>query len=484
MGLVRDRTTSSTTRRGHFWLVCLGFACFFSLSPLGSLGTAALTQHAPDWQAVLVARLLVLCIGGLSIYCFSNSRWAQVPGVPVQGVALLAALTALCAGSPQTPGAWHLWVYAVFLGFGLGSFLTGWIQRFAAIYRTSGRMACVVAFSCAFLCSTAFSGLVRTMVADKLTSALVMGACTLGTWACFVATRPMTGTPSETPGRSREFYPTRYTSAIVASLGMTWALAFNLAPSLGFASPRSGSSTVATLLAYALCQAAVVVLVWKAGIANVHFGLLLRWIIAIIGIGWSFMPVCIATVPFVGCMAAVIVFLIESIVVNLFVIELARESRIPLPTVFRHLAVIFMAAACLASALYWAIWCFADPAIATSLTTTVAIIASVGILPLLPSRNSTAGVFTLERLPEDETVNARLAQARHLIARNYELTPREAEIFGQLVQGLSREEIARQLSISTWTVKNHTRAIYVKTKTHSIQELMALVYEGVSTPQE
>lgn len=465
-----DRLPTSSPR-AFFALVCLGFACCFSTSPLGSIGTAALLQHASGWEEVLLARVVFLACCGAASY--TVGRWTYAArGLPQVG-AVGAALVALYLGG----SGWNLWVYGALLGAGIGGFMPGWIERFAAIHQRWGRMPCVVAFSCAFLCSTAFSGLVGTMATGELASSCIIGACAVGTETCFALTS-LGKQPAIT--RKGPFRPTRYTRALIASLGVTWALAFNLAPSLGFGSPRGGASLVVTLLTYALCQATVVIFVWKAGMAHVHFGLILRWIIAIIGIAWSFMPILVTMVPFVGCLTSVVVFLIQSVVACLFAIELARESRMPLTAVFRRLALTFVEAACVASGLFWVIHRFADPAIAASLVTAVAIIASVGILPLLPSRTSTAGVFTLELPPEDETVDARLEQARRIIVHGYGLTPREAQVFEQLVQGFNRDEIAERLSISVWTVKNHTRAIYVKTQTHSVQELMALVFEGAT----
>lgn len=102
----------------------------------------------------------------------------------------------------------------------------------------------------------------------------------------------------------------------------------------------------------------------------------------------------------------------------------------------------------------------------------------VVIIPFLPSRGSSANVFTMARLPEDEDAEARNERARRSVAEEYGFTVRETEVFELLMRGMTREEVAAELEISPWTVKNHIRAVFAKTGAHSTKELMALVYDG------
>lgn len=472
------RSTNSVTRLQNkdYAFVCLGFALFFTVSPLSSVGTVAVSSHASGWEQVLWARLLFLLFGGLNIR-FQPKKPAFLRNA-IATLASVVAISVLYLPGFPAPYSWNLWVYACLLGLGFGACLPGWIQRFGAVYQACGRMHCIIAFSCSYLISTAFAGLIASMTTSPLFSAGVMLISTTAMWACFALSAPLAQEmgSQDIKNRERDYCPTGYTRSIVASLAVTWSLAFNLAPHLGFASPHGPAQTILVPLLYAVCQVTVLLAVRKAGAETARFGLLLRWIIAIIGVGWAFMPICIEVAPFLGCTASVIVFLIESVIVAIFFIELAQEARFPLCAVFRRLALTFISAACGASLLFWLIWALLPISIAASLTAAVAIIASLMLLPVLPSRSSTAGVFTLNQLPEDETVEAKVAQSQQIIVNGYGLTPREAEILALLIQGLSRDEIAERFSISAWTVKNHTRAIYAKTQTHSIQELMTLVY--------
>lgn len=60
-------------------------------------------------------------------------------------------------------------------------------------------------------------------------------------------------------------------------------------------------------------------------------------------------------------------------------------------------------------------------------------------------------------------------------AEEYGLTPRERELLGFFAQGYSVAYASEQLVLSPYTVRTHLRNIYVKTDTHSRDELVALL---------
>lgn len=64
-------------------------------------------------------------------------------------------------------------------------------------------------------------------------------------------------------------------------------------------------------------------------------------------------------------------------------------------------------------------------------------------------------------------------------SRMYNLTPRESELLGYLVKGLSTKEIASSMFISTGTAKNHILNLLKKTDTHSRLELIR-TFENIS----
>lgn len=62
-----------------------------------------------------------------------------------------------------------------------------------------------------------------------------------------------------------------------------------------------------------------------------------------------------------------------------------------------------------------------------------------------------------------------------LIAEDYGLTRREAEVLPYLARGRSAKVIAEALFVSESTIRTHTRRILEKTCLHSKQELIDLV---------
>lgn len=58
----------------------------------------------------------------------------------------------------------------------------------------------------------------------------------------------------------------------------------------------------------------------------------------------------------------------------------------------------------------------------------------------------------------------------------YDLTPREREIAGLALRGLSTAALAERLCLSPWTVQDHFKSIFEKTGTHSRRQLRARVF--------
>jgi PAS domain S-box-containing protein len=58
------------------------------------------------------------------------------------------------------------------------------------------------------------------------------------------------------------------------------------------------------------------------------------------------------------------------------------------------------------------------------------------------------------------------------------LTPRQAEVLGMLEHGLSTTQIARELHLSTETVRNHIRGLLRTLGVHSRLEAVALAHHG------
>ena len=61
------------------------------------------------------------------------------------------------------------------------------------------------------------------------------------------------------------------------------------------------------------------------------------------------------------------------------------------------------------------------------------------------------------------------------ILKQYGISDREAEIVGLLIEGLSNQQIAKQLYISPNTVKTHIKNIYTKVGVNNRLQLFSLL---------
>ena len=85
---------------------------------------------------------------------------------------------------------------------------------------------------------------------------------------------------------------------------------------------------------------------------------------------------------------------------------------------------------------------------------------------------TTDAAGTEKELPADDAPDEAVFA---LIAEDYGLTRREAEVLPYLARGRSAKVIAEALFVSESTIRTHTRRIFEKTCIHSKQELIDLV---------
>ena len=78
---------------------------------------------------------------------------------------------------------------------------------------------------------------------------------------------------------------------------------------------------------------------------------------------------------------------------------------------------------------------------------------------------------------------ARVSALAPLVATAYHLTPREQEVLGHLLAEKTREEIARALFVSPYTVQDHLRSIYAKTGTSGRRGLVSLLVREDCLPR-
>jgi len=75
----------------------------------------------------------------------------------------------------------------------------------------------------------------------------------------------------------------------------------------------------------------------------------------------------------------------------------------------------------------------------------------------------------------DKTIRSAVSTTIDEFLKEFEISPREAEIIREICCGLSNQEIADKLFISLQTVKDHTHRIYIKTNARNRMQLMTRV---------
>lgn len=94
---------------------------------------------------------------------------------------------------------------------------------------------------------------------------------------------------------------------------------------------------------------------------------------------------------------------------------------------------------------------------------------------LVPDAGTGNVVLTFEPAP--------VAVIAPLAATAYGLTAREREVMGHLLADRTREQIARALFVSPYTVQDHLKSIYAKTGTSGRRGLMALLTGSECLPR-
>lgn len=83
--------------------------------------------------------------------------------------------------------------------------------------------------------------------------------------------------------------------------------------------------------------------------------------------------------------------------------------------------------------------------------------------------------YRLYKAKESYSASRKLYPDKEFLMDNYQLTRREIEILFLLLDGIDRDSISNQLSISPNTLKKHTANIYRKTSVNNYRELIKLM---------
>ena len=470
-------------------IACLGFGCMFAVCPFSSLATTAMLQSGMNWQEILFGRMLYTAVGAVGFLlrdtlargfpdtCTATHR--VIAGGVVAGISI--ALTFI---SGTLVPRWLLaTAYGTISGVGLALLIDTWVRAFLSVRKAHGRQACIAALASSFLLTVILTWAANHMGAISLNLLAVMEVLlALGCTLLVLSTQSSYENSTDKTLQRNDFIPSRSVRKLLPTLGFLWGLGYNMPTDMGYGAllDLSFPLWIITLVSCGALLVGVMALARTVKIDTVHFGLMLRWLVAFSGVIWAFEPLLVVRVSSIANILFIAAFWIQLMGLFILVIEVSLESSLPLQQILSRYFSLFVAGSCAGAVVFLlARMLCTDPVDAYALMAAIGSSVSLLLMPFMPSRGSNARVLTLESLPEDDGSLVFNEQSRLEFAKRHSLTHREVQVFNLLLLGLGRDAIAQQLAISPLTAKNHIHTIYSKTGVHSTRELMALVY-GVS----
>ena len=465
---------------------CAGCGCMLSYYCCGPLAAAYFGSLLTGWAPTMMAQALAMA--ALGVGCLLVRRLCdggRVAGRTAAGricTALLVGVVALgwALGRLGAP-AWGIYLCALALGACMAYPNLVWFEGFLTIWRTRGRGACIACMAASELVAVLSAGVAALVGGDPLATgcAVAVAACASQALQELAGRAGLGLRAQDGPRRPAQasYRLTPYSLGVLASFGVTWGLGVALISRAG--ADAGGAAQWAMTAAAALSCVAVGAAFGRVGAARRWpFGLLIRMTVVFSGTALALVPLLGGVAPAALHCLCQAVFVVLAIALNLFALEVCRERGLSVLRVWPANYLVFAAFALGAILAFRGLAEVLDP---TRLAEAVALLASLAafaVIPLLPSAASGATVFTLEHLPENEGFDARVTQARGSMAAKYGLSAREDEVLGLLLRGLTRNQIAQELSLSSWTVKDHIAKVYEKTGVHSAKELMVLATGG------
>lgn len=468
-------------------LRCLGLGLFLSLCPRGPVNTVLLGTCLDGWAWLTLAQTVHLAASGLA----GLALW----GLARQGLVLPRALTArtcyaavaVCLAGQFVSGMLGLGAWPVcVLAFAMGAFsayvLMLWFEMLLDVCRTAGRAACIATLSGCYGVAMA-SSLPASLAAMHPLATLGVTCASVATcwWChellerCRTAQEPSARHNGGAPRRSR-YQLVFHTLATLASFGVTYGIAQNLATYFG----ASGTfARVVSVVAVAgVCFGLMALFFASKTAGSLQFGYVIRIAITVGGSILAVVPFAADLAPGLTGTLLRCAGTLLGMAMILFSVEICNDTGghawevIPLNySVWALVCSVAMAGS-------MGVLELSGGHRALDLVVTLAVVATLVIIPILPSRSGNAATFTLSELPEDEGFEGRTARARESLVAKRGLSGREEEVLGLLLEGRTRQEIADRLMLSTWTVKDHAKNIYRKLDVHSAKELMALFARG------
>lgn len=469
-------------------VLCLGCGALFACGQWGTLNTAFQASLGATWLNIVASQaVFVLAMGCMLMVMRSLEHLElRIPRTVVNVVCTLGAALCLVAAS----GVDNLWVLCCLwcvMGAALAHPLLFWFRAFLAVYRSRGRGVCIRVITGCSLVSLAV-GVPALVLGTPGPAALLLVA--MGMLATAALCQELTarkwgiGEPAvreggaETgsgPTTSRrppyEYRLTTYGTAVLMSFGETWGLAH---AALAYVMP--GASGLAGMLAVVagvlVCLAIMGVCRWSGD--GPRFGLIIRLSVAASAMLLAAVPLLCDVAPQLLGVSFLCAFLLPGVAMTFFSVEVCHESGRSMAQVMPLNIIVFFAASAVVAGVFSLVASLAEWRVLWDVFCLLAVAALLTTVISLPSASSTATAFTLRVLPENESYEDRSRRLCSTLVARHGLTEREGEVLELVLQGLTRQEIADRLALSSWTVKDHLGSIYAKVGVHSAKELMLL----------
>lgn len=490
MRLEADGPSASLMRpeKRDLWPLVIGYGLYLCIFLIGPLGTATLSRFGSGSTATLFSRalmiigtilmLLVWKAGGKDDFMHDDKSLCLSYG------GLLVSYAILYVGLVFGLGDISVYAFSLVFGLSSASLKLTYYEGFFKVLRKYGRSWCVIVVAGCFFVAVLpmpFEGLMSssaiTPVLLSVAAAAISAFCS---WMLASGDKKDAMLSSDCQIRpalpSTDYVPPLHMRVIMLSFGFVWAVCFSLPPHLGFSGTFAERSGITVFLAGILVCGVLLVLFWRVpSLEAVPFGLIHRTTMAVVGALFAFMPF-VAEYWFFG---AIFVYSALYVLINILMIvlimEICSERNLTVCAVTASNYSAFIVGACVSLALFAVLEQQMDIRHVCELLTAIGVSSMLFAIPLLPARASRASDLTRVRLPEEVTQEELRADRIAALKKAVELSVREEEVFDLLLEGLNREQIAQELSISAWTAKNHAASIYKKLGIHSREELKGLI---------
>ena len=463
-------------------LFCVGYGTFSSAGYAGFTASVFYAYLSVGTDALMLMRAIFLA--GTGVACL------LVRALEFKGVVLLRPLVALaCYGAILlcyilqallSSSIEAVYILSVFMGTVAAIPLLFWFDVLVVIFRSYGRGHCLFSLVACMLVARLLVVPEGILAAHgfAIWAALVMclGA-SAGALLLFYRIGSLSegavvldGTTSHEPYRV-----TLYTATTVASFGITWGLTIGCTLILAGMGAAWLTQMASGLLVYIPL---LVVLLRRAKGEGVRFGALIRVALVVAGLAFGVAPLLMEAPDGVLSVLSQATGGLLGMVMMLISVEISYERGLSTTNVMPVNYIIFVVCSCVTMLLPGVLEGAVGNGAAWSWVAAIAVAAVVMVIPVLPASSSTAATFALKTLPENEGYEARVMRTRENMAARFGLSARENEVLDLLLKGMTRNEIAADLGLSSWTVKEYIAGVYNKVGVHSAKELMVLVAAG------